>query len=47
MNFIVDLIKFRNETFSMDDYQSLIKDVFKRVAERTQQAEMTQPLPRL
>ena len=29
---------------SMDDYQSLMKDVFKRVAERALQAEMTQHL---
>ena len=27
---------------SMDDYQSLMKDVFKRVAKRALQAEMTQ-----
>ena len=26
---------------SMDDYQSLMKDVFKRVAKRALQAEMT------
>ena len=29
---------------SMDDYQSLMKDVFKRVAERALQTEMTQHL---
>ena len=29
---------------SMSDYQSLMKDVFKRVAERALQAEMTQHL---
>ena len=29
---------------NMDDYQSLMKDVFKRIAERALQAEMTQHL---
>ena len=35
---------FLGSVKSMDDYQSLMKDVFKRVAERALQAEMTQHL---
>jgi putative transposase len=38
---IVDLL---DNVKNMDDYQSLMKDVFKRVAERALQAEMPQHL---
>ncbi|MDO9204414.1 MAG: hypothetical protein Q7T42_02470 [Methylotenera sp.] len=38
---IADLL---NGVKNMDDYQSLMKDLFKRVAERALAAEMTQHL---
>ena len=38
---IADLL---NGVKNMDDYQSLMKDVFKRIAERALQAEMVQHL---